>query len=132
MANAVAAARTTAWTVLTNFLRNGTGIGGDAVGRSGRSCVAVLEPRRCGCAEQTTIVLVRRQSRKWNCVVETQALLPDASGVQRDGSGREIVVIDAIEAGMLHHRLQLLLVRVDADRFREVAVARLVVGDDAA
>src|SRR4029453_19146680 len=48
--------------------------------------------------------------------------------VQRDHAGREIVEIDPVETGLLHHGLERCLVRVHPDRFREIAVARGIAG----
>src|SRR5690606_37129856 len=46
--------------------------------------------------------------------------------VQRRDAGGEVVVVHVAEAALLHHGLQLLLSRVHAGGFGEVAVAGLV------
>jgi len=57
--------------------------------------------------------------------------LVHAPGVERHRARGQIVVLDAIEAGSFHQRLQFLLIGMDADGFGEIAVARGVVGEDA-
>src|SRR5450755_4964651 len=57
------------------------------------------------------------------------ARLEHATAMQRDDAGSEIEPVDALESGLFHHRLQRGLVGMNADRFGEIAIARVVAGD---
>src|SRR5688572_3460336 len=57
------------------------------------------------------------------------SILDLPAAVQRHHARGEVEVLDAREPGRFHHRLQLLLPGVHADRFGEVAVSGLVPGD---
>ena len=55
--------------------------------------------------------------------------LESVTDVQGDNAGRQVVELAALESLPLEHRFQRLLIRMAANRFREVAVARGVVGE---
>src|SRR5436309_11484389 len=52
-----------------------------------------------------------------------------ASNMEGDNARRKVVVIDAIETGFHHRRLQCVLVGMNTNRLREVTVTCLVVRD---
>src|SRR5450432_33173 len=49
-----------------------------------------------------------------------------------DDTRRQIVKLDVVKTGILHHLFQRGLIRMDANGFRQVAIARLVIGDQLA
>ncbi len=92
--------------------RGGAGDDARASGRRARRAARAPSPRA--------------RARDWRGRRRHASCVPleNVAAMQGDHAGAQVEPLDALEAGAFHHRAERLLVRVHADRFGEIAVAR--------